>query len=253
MVIHAVANHEQLTGADGIIGGDQLQYMSWIRDAGSHGLASNLFEPNPTAHVFAEPMFTLSAALWALGVPLALAYLLWKPVAVLVLLYGLTRFSARVFPDDRGARWATLILTLFFFTPLAALAGWAELGSVAHRTSLLVLAGELFPAGDLWGYMPTAIVIGLMPVAVLAVERALKAPAARDASRPIALAMCSGVVISWLHPWQGATLELILVGLAAWARQERVEAGAPVRRHWAPDRVLPRVGAFRLGVEARLS
>ncbi len=228
MVVHAAVSHEQLTGTDGIIGGDQLQYMAWIRDAGSHGLASNLFEPNPTAHVFAQPMFTVSAALWAIGVPLALSYLLWKPVAIVVLLLGLARFSARVFADDRGARWATLVLSLAFFTPLAALAGWADIGSVAHRTSLLVLAGELFPAGELWGYLPSAIAIGLMPVTLLAIVRALDARTGRDAARPLALAICCGALISWLHPWQGAILELILVGLAAWGRGRRLSRVAPL-------------------------
>jgi hypothetical protein len=188
MIVHALAAHARLTGADGPIGADQLQYLSWARDGGSHGLASNLFDLSPNAHVFAQPLFTLSGLLWRLGLPLQLAYLLWKPVAVVALFLGARAWSGRFFPTQPAARMAASILTLFLFTPITALAAWATIGSAGTRSNLLQVAGELFPAGELWGYLPSAL----------------------------AVAALGGMLVSWLHPWQGVTLLLILAGLAVW-------------------------------------
>ena len=130
--------------------------------------------------MFAHPVFTLSGALRWLGVPVAVAYWVWKPVAVGVLFAGAAALAGRLLPGERRAQAAAVALALFSFTPIAALAGWAELGSAAGREDLIPSAWELFAAGSLWGYMPTAIAVGLMPAVVLAVERALD-PARRAA------------------------------------------------------------------------
>ena len=182
VLVRLVAYGDVPTGADGPLTGDQLQYLAWVRDAGSHGLASNLFELRPSAHVFAHPIFTLSGVLRWLGVPVAVAYWVWKPLAVGVLFAGAAALAARLLPGERRAQAAAVALALFSFTPIAALAGWAELGSAAGREDLIPSAWELFAAGSLWGYMPTAIAVGLMPAVVLAVERALD-PARRAAGR----------------------------------------------------------------------
>jgi hypothetical protein len=67
--------------------------------------------------------------------------------------------------------------------------------------------------------MPTAIAIGLMPAVVLAAERALdpgrRAPG-RGAGWYAAWGAAAGAVMSWLHPWQGVIMLLVLAGLAAW-------------------------------------
>lgn len=221
MIAHAAATGDRLTGADGVVAGDQLQYLAWARDAGSHLLAGNLFDLVPSPRVYLQPLFTITGALWRLGLPLAAAYWLWKPVAVLVLLVGAAAWARRLF-DSRESRLAGLVLSLFLFTPLAAVAGWATIGSSALRSNVLVLAAEMFAAGDLWGYLPTAIAIGLMPVVLLACERGL-ASAGPPARRPIALAAGGALLVSWLHPWQGVVLVLILLVLGAWggARERR--------------------------------
>jgi hypothetical protein len=218
MIVHALAAHARLTGADGPIGADQLQYLSWARDGGSHGLASNLFDLSPSAHVFAQPLFTLSGLLWRLGLPLQLAYLLWKPVAVVALFLGARAWSGRFFPTQPAARMAASILTLFLFTPITALAAWATIGSAGTRSNLLQVAGELFPAGELWGYLPSALAVALMPLALLATERALVRGRLSSSSdrRSVSVAALGGMLVSWLHPWQGVTLLLILAGLAVW-------------------------------------
>jgi hypothetical protein len=227
VVVRLLAYGDVPTGADGPLAGDQLQYLAWVRDAGSHGLASNLFELRPSAHAFAHPMFTPSGLLWRLGVPLAVAYWIWKPVAVAVLFAGAVALAARLLPGERLTQGAAVALALFSFTPIAAVVGWAELGSAAGREDLVSSAWELFAAGSLWGYMPTAIAIGLMPAVVLSAERALD-PRRRAAGRGgrwyAAWGAAAGFAVSWLHPWQGVTMLLVLAGLAVWP------GGAQARR-----------------------
>jgi len=215
IALHALEAHLRLTGADGLVGGDQLQYLAWARDAGNHGLAANLFDPAPSGHVFAQPMFTLSGALWRLGLPLPAAYLLWKPVAILVLFAGAAAWVSRFTPRAGTQRVAALALALFLFTPAAAIAAWAQLGSTGGRTGLLALAGEMFPAGALWGYLPNATAVGLVPVVLLAVERAQRSA---SRGRPLALAAAAAALACWLHPWQGVVLLLMLAGLGVWGR-----------------------------------
>jgi hypothetical protein len=84
--------------------------------------------------------------------------------------------------------------------------------------------------------------LALVPVALLAVERALDpylggepvrralGPASPGSARaspprigevqrgPLIVAALAAALASWLHPWQGVTLVVIFVGLAAWRR-----------------------------------
>jgi hypothetical protein len=218
MVIHAIRADLQLTGADGPIGSDQLQYLSWVRDGGAHGLASNLYELPPTAHAFLHPMFTLSGLLWRLGVPLAISYLIWTPVAVAALFAGAIAWSARLLPARGSSRPVALALALFFVTPLAPLVLWFSLWPGATSGDLQQLSGEVTAAAALWGYLPTAFAVGLMPMALLALERAQRAVQRRDGRAFIALGSLAAALVSWLHPWQGLVLLALLVVLAVWDR-----------------------------------
>jgi hypothetical protein len=217
IIAHAAGHHERLTGADGLIGSDQLQYLSWARDAGSHGLAANLFDLAPSSHVFAEPMFTLTGGLWRLGVPLPLAYWLWKPVAIAVLFAGAAAWASRMLPG-RWPRAAAVALSLFLFTPAGSLVAWFSVGSSHFRGDLSMLAAEMLPAGELWGYLPSAIAVGLMPIALLAIDRAGDGGRAGSRAGPLAIAAGAGLLVAWLHPWQGLVLLLMLIGLAVWQR-----------------------------------
>jgi len=232
LVAHAISTGDRLTGADGVVAGDQLQYLAWARDAGSHGLAGNLFDLTPSVRDYLQPLFTITGALWRVGLPMAAAYWLWKPVAVAVLFAGTAAWAARLAPQDARGRWAIIALGLFLFTPLAAIYGWAALGPPSLHDNLPALAGELFSAGELWGYLPTAIAIGLMPVVLLACERAIGHDRRRGERHCTALAGAAALLIAWLHPWQGVTLILLLAGLGIWST-------------WAERRVLvwPLLGA----------
>src|ERR1700728_17793 len=134
LLIRAGQAHAQFTGADGLIGADgvlgadQLQYLAWARDASAHGLASDLFTFAPSGHVYLEPIFTIVGGLYRLGLSLALGYLLIKPCAIVALVLGAVAWARRMFADRIAARAATVALSLFLCTPLAALYEWTTLG-----------------------------------------------------------------------------------------------------------------------------
>ena len=234
LLVHAAQTHTILTGADGLIGAngvlgaDQLQYLAWARDAGSHGLASDLFTFSPSGHVYLEPLFTITGALWRAGVSMPVAYLLWKPVALLALFLAAWAWARRLFGDQRGPRTAAVALALFLCTPLAALFSWAGLGSGPLRFQLYLLGDELLAADKLWGYVPSALGLALVPIALLAVERSVdpvrihprewRIPVPLVGTGPLTLALVASALASWLHPWQGITLIIVYAGLAAWRR-----------------------------------
>ncbi len=254
LLVHASQTHSTFTGADGLIGAngvlgaDQLQYLAWARDAGTHGLASDLFTLQPNGHVYLEPLFTITGALWHIGLSMQLAYLVWKPLAVVALLFAAVAWARRAFGDQLGARAAAVVLAVFLYTPLTALFSWFKLGGGSFRFELYLLGSELLAANKLWGYVPSALALALVPAALLAVERALdphgRAPRRLDApygsrrplspflgtgraapaasrwpgSRWLLVAALASLFASWLHPWQGITLIVIYGGLALWRR-----------------------------------
>jgi hypothetical protein len=264
LLVHAGQAHARFTGADGLIGADgvlgadQLQYLAWARDAGVHGLASDLFSLAPSGHVYLEPVFTIIGGLHRIGLSLALAYLLFKPVAIVALLLGAVAWVRRTFADQLLARAAAVALSLFMYTPLAALFSWTQLGGGSFRFSLYLLAYEILAANKLWGYVPGALALALVPVALLAIERALDpdrnapartpgtatpASAGRAPGRPVIVAALAALVASWLHPWQGITLIVIFAGLAVLQRG----------RHWFALGVAALGAALPLGYYALLS
>src|SRR5258708_11985584 len=196
---------------------DHLQYMAWIRDASARVLASNLFQATADRHVFLQPMFTFSGILVRSGVPIQIAFLLWEPIAVVVLLIGVLAYARRLMisPFDQVMFAA---LGLFYFSPLAAAVHWSGVGSPEDAFGFVTIAIETFNAGALWGYAPSAITIGLVPLVFIGSERA---PAAKRDTRARAIALLlsspAPFIPSWLHPWPGATIVLVLAGFLIWA------------------------------------
>src|SRR4029079_10573156 len=88
LALRASSRDEWFSGADAPTMFDELQYFGWIRDASDHFLASNLFRIGASDHVFADPMFLVSAGLQRLVLSLSLAYLVWLPVAAAALTLG---------------------------------------------------------------------------------------------------------------------------------------------------------------------
>jgi hypothetical protein len=203
-----------VAGGDGLLVLDQMQYVNWLRQAGSHVLIENLYDLEPGPRTFLHPGLLVSGGLSALGLHPAAAYLVWKPVAALALWHGASRWCARFLPAGR-TRWAAVCLTLFFASPLAALVGWSGLGGQELRFQFDFLSGEIATSNYLWGYLFTAIAVGLMPLGLLAYERGSWRWAA-----------VAGLIVSWLQPWQGATYVLVVGGAEAWRR--RHGRGAPL-------------------------
>jgi hypothetical protein len=223
MVRHAIAYHVLLSGAGAAFANDQFQYLSWVREYGHHLLAGNLMDVAPSGRVFLHPMLLLSGWASRAGLSVPDAYQLWKPVAAIALFVGFRAYVARFLPTPR-LRLITLAIALFYATPAAAIVAWGSIGSFAVQRNFDNAAGELLPAEFLWGYLPSAISVALMPLFLLGVERLVRdSPAGRVVGRPrdlLAVSAC-GLVASWLHPWQGETLLVIVAGAVALDRFSR--------------------------------
>ena len=94
-----------LSGADGLLAADQLQYFAWIREASHHVLIGNRFDLAPGDRAFLHPGFAISGGLHALGLSVPLSYLLWKPVAIGA--HVLRGAALRPAPDPDARRRAT--------------------------------------------------------------------------------------------------------------------------------------------------
>lgn len=219
-----------VTGADGFLVADPLQYLNWLRQAGEHGAIGNLYDLAPGPRTFVHPGLLISGLLYRLGLGVAAAYLAWKPAAIVALFTGallwIRRFLAR--RDDRRL---ALVLALFACSPVSALVGWGGIGTEQTKFDFDFIGGELWPGTYLWGYLFTAIAVGLMPLALLAYERG------RSGGRPAMLgwAAAAGLLCAWLQPWQGATVALVIVAaeLLTWRLAGRTlgaaaRAAAPV-------------------------
>ena len=212
-----------VTGSDGFLVADPLQYLDWARQAGEHGLIGNRQDLAPGDRAFLHPGLLISGGLWRLGLGPALAYLIWKPVAVGVLFAG-TLGLVRRFLDRRDDRRLALVLALFACSPVAAIVGWGGIGGAGDKLQVDFITGELWSGAYLWGYLFTAIAVGLLPLALLVYERG------RDGGggRWLALAAAGGLLCSWLQPWQGATFAFVIAGaeLVQWRRGGRPLAAA---------------------------
>jgi hypothetical protein len=214
LVVDVLRDGGVLSGAgSATAGADQFQYLSWIREAGAHGLIANQFELAPNPAAFLHPMFLLSGIAWRLGLPLQLALLFWEPIAIVVMVGGFAAYVAR--SEHGRARLGVLLLAIFYLTPMLAVLDWTHQLRFAQVFELHLGMEELSPAWQLWGYLPTAISLGLMPLALLAGERALEH---RARNRYLPAAAAASLAVAWLHPWQGATLVLVWIGIVCWGR-----------------------------------
>ena len=204
-----------LIGADGVLGADQLQYLAWARSIASHGLAADLFTLSRAGHVYLEPVSGAIGGLLALGVPLIAGALLAKAAAVLALAAAAVAWAGRLLPGRPPPRVAAVALALFTVTPATALVNWLQTGSAGFRFNVYLAGDELLTASKLWGYAPAALAVAAVVAALLALDRRLRG------SGPGALWLASGAALlaGWVHPWQGITLAIVVVGLAVTRRR----------------------------------
>jgi hypothetical protein len=236
------------TGSAGLVLGDHLQYLAWVRDAGEHVLFSNRYQVTEDPHLFLHPMWALSGLAWKLGASLPVAFIGWRPVGLVILFAGFAAYVRRLVQNGWPERATVLVLALFFVTPTLWLAYWFGI-EAGELGGTLIVGFELFPAQFLWDSVPSAIAVGLLPLFLIGLERILD-PRRRRAGRSgrwyTGWTAAAGLFASWLHPWQGLTLLAIVGGLLAWARfRPRHLAGAaiplaatalPLAYYWALTR-----------------
>jgi hypothetical protein len=195
------------TGTDGPYVTDQMQYLGWIRDSAHHVFIGNPYQLDTSPHYFLHPGLAISGILNRLGLSASLAYLVWKPVAVVALFAAARAYVRRLLPGTTQRRFA-LVLALFFVSPVAYLA--ATLDWHGSTVSLLQpYVFEMWPGLYLWGYPFTAIAVALLPATLLSYERA------RRRGRVGAMAPTLGLLCAWLQPWQGATVLVVLLASEA--------------------------------------
>ena len=208
LVVWVTSHGGVLTGANGYDTFDQEQYLAWIRDAGSHVLASNLWRIAATPHDYLQPMYLISAGIWRLGVPLPVAYMVFKPVALAVLFLGCAWYCPASAAGSRWMQAAALLIAVFYLSPVLQLAVWSGHLSVVHRFELVLATDDADPSLGLWGLEHVALTVGLMPVYLICAESVLQRGLAAARGRAVAAAL-AGAAVSWLHPWQGAMLLIV--------------------------------------------
>jgi hypothetical protein len=215
-----------MTGAESGVVADQLQYFAWIREAGESVVIRNVWDIHPDGtSYFVHPGFLVAGLIHQLGLSIPLSYLiLWKPVAVGVVFFGFRAYVWRTL-EGRGARAAALAIALFYVSPLAAALDLLAIGELDFRKELRFLVGEVFPGVYVWGYLMTAIAVGLVPFVLLAAERARG-----GRTRYAAWAAAGALVISWLQPWEGVVvLATVAIVELIELRGRRVRVGEALR------------------------
>ncbi|HEV3322279.1 MAG TPA: hypothetical protein VG147_08840 [Solirubrobacteraceae bacterium] len=189
------------TGTEAVYQEDGMQSMMWIEGILHHGASPDLYVLVHTPADFFQPLLGISAGVAALGVAPYVALLLWKPVAIVAIFFAVRAYVHRTV-SGLWPRRAALTLALFF--------GW---GAVIGDSWIVFWS---------WGYPFALIALACAIGALLAYARD------RAAGRVGLLPALLGALASWLHPWQGETLLVILLGteLVLLARRERVAMAA---------------------------
>ncbi len=189
------------TGTEAVYQEDGMQSMMWIEGILKHGASPDLYVLGRTPADFFQPLLAISAGVAALGVAPYLALLLWKPVAIVAIFFAVRAYVHRTV-SGLWPRRVALTLALFF--------GW---GAVIGDSWIVFWS---------WGYPFALIALACAIGALLVYARD------RAAGRVGLLAPLLGALASWLHPWQGETLIVILIGseLVLLARRERVAVAA---------------------------
>ena len=163
----------------------------------------------------------ISGLLHRAGLGIVAAYMVWKPVAVVALFAGSLLYVRR-FLERPSDRVLALVLALFTASPVSAIVGWGHIGSAGTKFKFDFIGGELWPGTYLWGYLFSAIAVGLVPLGLLAYERGRGG----GGWRWLGWAAAAGLFASWLQPWQGATFALVILVAEVVKRRHELMAAA---------------------------
>jgi hypothetical protein len=173
------------TGIDGEFPVDQMQYLAWVQDASHHVLASDLFMLRGSPHDYLQPMIAISGGLTAAGMAPWLSLLIWKPIAVVAIFLAVRSYCRHAL-TDRWAQRAAIVLALF---------------AASYQT----FGDEWIPFFS-WGYPFGLVAMAAMVGALVIYGRAL------TERRYVWVPGALGLLASWLHPWQGELLILVVIG-----------------------------------------
>jgi hypothetical protein len=219
LAYHTVRYGGVVSGADGpLAGADQLFYMDSIRQSGEHLLITDHFDLVIGHAVFLNPLDLLGGLLWRLGISVQAAFWALKLLAAPLLALGAIAVAARTLSDRRQQAIA-VALGLFYFSPLTALLEWTQAVGPVTRYELLLPAGEGMPAWQLWGYPHAGVATGGLALGLLG---AVSIARGSNSWRLIAGISAAACIAAWLHPWQGATMIVVLAVLVAQGRSRRL-------------------------------
>ena len=105
LVLRTIVKGGVVTGGDGFLVVDPLQYLNWLRQSSQHFAAANLYDFGPLDYTFVHPGVLLSGLAYRLGAGLVVSYALAKPFAIAALFFGVTGMVHR---HIRGAPTAGL-------------------------------------------------------------------------------------------------------------------------------------------------
>jgi hypothetical protein len=241
--VNAAIHNRVFIGADGQWANDQLQYLAWATDAGHHGLIANLYAFDLGGRVFLHPLWLLTGLLHVhIGVSYTLLMAVWKLVAVLALFAVVRAYAHSILGANGRAVAVAMLVALFMVSPAYLIANRLNLGG----SGLINL--ETFSVYWITGYFPIALAVAAMIWFLLQVPALLDAAASpRSHRQRMLIASGAGVAASWLHPWQGMVVIVIVAGLVlwerpSWARHRRLlvpvtATAAPLVYYW----LLPRI------------
>ena len=208
------------TGADGVYPVDQLQYLTWVRQASVHGLIGNEFDLAVDTRTFLHPGFLISGLVYRwTGLSLEASYaVIWKPFSVFVVFAGALLYARRL-THPVWPRRVALALALFAVPPWSGFMKWTDVVSKPTNFAFDFISGEMWTGQYLQGYAMTAIATFMVPLLLLLLERQR-----RNGYGPwLWVCAIGAMVVMWLQPWQGAELLLIVAMVELWCWLRRGE------------------------------
>ena len=223
-VVEAAANNRVFLGAASSSAQDSMQYLAWATDAGHHGLIANLYGFDNGGHVFFHPIWLVTGLLHVdAGVSYPLLLGLWQAVALVLLIIVFRRYAQLVLGNDGRARAIALMLAMFLVSPFFLFVVYLQFKvNGAHWIGLLT--GESYAVQWISGYFPIALTVTAMIGYLIAVEQLMstldRPTLGAELLQPAGLAAAAlGATAGFLHPWQGAELAGLTVGLVIWDRR----------------------------------